>query len=233
MTTSGLVPLQNSWANNSLESDLKQLTVDLYTNNLKASADAINVYGAPYLGTADLVKKFIQQDGLTIINTDNDTDQMYVFKAWRYRNPRRGLHFARLYLQTLYPNNFTIDQLWQKTSAPYPTSLATTNDMADYGYNPASYWRTSRVRVDLTTTANVPVQILTSLRTTLAARFVLELRVKASMATETGTATVMTACQIVRTVSNAAPGVPMGSESIRMSPLYMGAANVAYLAGQR
>jgi hypothetical protein len=232
MTTSALVPLQKSWAGNQLEADLKQLTVDLYTSMLKPMADRINVYGAPYLGDTPLIQQCIQQDGLTILNSGVDTTTKYIFKAWRYRNPKRGLHFARLYLKSLYGSNFNLSQMYQQIGGTYPNNLASAQDLVTYGYDPASYFLTSRVQVDLDTGGTVPSALVNVLRTTLAARFVVTVRVAKFMSEVAGTYNYMGAAQICRTAGAAAPVQTLFSETGNFAQRF-GSANVAYLAGAR
>lgn len=81
-------------------------------------------YGSPYLAQSALLTKFALNDGLSLMRADGDIDRLrYLFKAWRVKNPKRGFHFLRTYLQMLYPDGFTIEQLWQETDKPYTTSL--------------------------------------------------------------------------------------------------------------
>lgn len=232
MTTQSLVPLQHSFANGELEAELKQLIVDLYTNTLAEQEAELNVYGAPHLGDLSLVQRFIQQDGLSVLNSGDFARLLYLFKAWRYRNPRRGLHFATTYLQVLFgTGTFTIGQLWQRKDLPYPTALATQADITAYGYDKSQYFLTSRVRVDITTADAVPTQIATSLRTTLPARLLLEFRVRAQLSETVGVGNWMGGATIVRLSGTAAPPLRMTAVTMSYAQRMRGG-NIAYLAGQ-
>jgi hypothetical protein len=226
-----LLPLSNSREANELEAELKQITIDLYTTYLKDTADQMNVYGAPYLGSLDTIQRFVQRDGLSLINTGSETAQRYVFKAWRYRNPERGLHFARLFLSTLYPNQFEIGQLYQLKTGTYPQNVYTATELATYGYDKAKYYRTSRVRVDISIGDSVPKSIKTVLRTTMAARLLVDMRVAGFTSEEYGGTIYAQGAQICRTAGTALMPTPYAAEKFGYT-MRSGASNVAYVAGR-
>lgn len=171
-----LTALQESFDVNDLEADIKAILTDLYDQNLKAMADEINTYGAAHLGPFHLIERLITADGLAIIRRGDEAGLRYLWKAWKYLNPERGLHFLRTYLQVLWPDSTELVQLWQDKSQPYPTALLSPAEIIYMGANPDDYFLTSRVMVDIDTDI-VPDRIIESLRTALAAKYVLKVRV--------------------------------------------------------
>lgn len=169
-----LRPLQNSAEATELEAELKDLFIKLWTDSLAATADDINVYGAPHLGSFGLVERSIDRDGLSVLRENSEARIRYLFRGFRHRNPERGMHFLRLYLTALFGDAWTVEQLWQRKSAPYPTDLVTKQEAdAEPGLQ---FFLTSRVRVDVDSTV-VPERILASLRSSVAARILLTVRV--------------------------------------------------------
>ena len=173
-----LKPLQASYEENDLEADLKQLFIDLYESKLRTEDDEINVMGMPHLGSIGLIQKNMRVDGLSLLNDSDEARMRYIFKAWRYLNKQRGLHFLRLYLRVLYGASQDVAQMWQKKGRPYAevTALKSEDEIIRDGESESDYFLTSRIRVDLDVTT-VPDQLIRSLRTAIAARFVLDLRV--------------------------------------------------------
>lgn len=186
-------PLESSFANGDLEDELRNLFIRLYDETLADKASEIDVYGAPHLGPLSLIQREISRDGLSVLNKVDETGLRHLFKAWRYQNPRRGTHFLATYLRVLFGDVYSINQLWQKKTEPYPTYLRTRDEIVSEGASESDFFLTSRLRVDLTTDL-VPDQVIQSLRTIVAARLVLEIRISQVAKNESGIAGVMTLC---------------------------------------
>ncbi len=169
-------PLSNSFANGSIEDDLRRMLVELYQQDLAETADTINVYGAPHIGPYPLVQRSVAQDGLAVLRRADEASIRYLFKAWKFRNPRRGLHFLRTYLQVLYGGNYTVDQLWQPLGMPYPSGLATQDEIVASGASESDYFLTSRLRVELDTD-ELPSRLVGSIKSVVPARFLVNVRV--------------------------------------------------------
>lgn len=183
-----LRPLRNSpWTKTSpeaeLEAELKDLFIKVYADTMADTADDINVYGAPHLGSFGLVERNIDRDGLSVLRETTEARIRYLFRSWRHLNPERGLHFLRLYLSALFGDSWTAEQLWQRKDQPYPTALATTAEVG----GSQDYFLTSRVRVDIDSEI-VPAKILSSLRSAIAARILLTVRVGRTFGTGVGVA---------------------------------------------
>ena len=96
----------------------------------------------------------------------------YLFRAWRAKNPKRGLHMLRAYLQLLWPNGWEMTQMWQDHDAEYPTLSAT-----DEG----NHFLTSRVHVAISAGASDGSDVAAAapaMRSVLAARFLLNVSIK-------------------------------------------------------
>ncbi|MFM0227851.1 hypothetical protein [Paraburkholderia dipogonis] len=173
-----LGPLVNSAEYDEIETELKQIFLDLFSTYLRSSERDLNVYGAAHLGSLDLLTKRIKVDGLAVFGDDTNAVE-YLYRAWNFRNPKRGMIFLRTYLQLLWPNGFVIDQLWQRKGEPYPTALSTRGEITDP--NPeTNYYLTSRIRVsidDASETGVSATRVLPALLAVLAARFLIELQV--------------------------------------------------------
>lgn len=120
-----LLPLENSYTENEVEADLKQLFLDLFNDHLAADTFDVNVLGAAHLGSFDLVRKAVNADGLVLMQGDREeAATRYLYRAWKSGDVQgRGLHFLRTYLQMLFPNLCQVDQLWHDKAMPYPTGL--------------------------------------------------------------------------------------------------------------
>lgn len=172
-----MTPLAHSWAADDLEAELRDLFIALFADMLESKADEIRLYGTPHLGPDALVQRAVSDDGLALLKPDEleAYKVRYLFKAFRHRNPERGLHFLRTYLRVLYGDYASAAQLWQKTADPYPTTLKTAEEITYTGSSPADYFLTSRVRVDLDTT-QVADTLVRALKSVVAARLVLDVR---------------------------------------------------------
>lgn len=188
-------PLQASWAVDDVEDELRDLFIALYDQVLRETADEINVYGAPHLGSISLVQREVTADGLSIINQGDNDGIRYLFKAFRNLNPERGMHFLRTYLRVLWGDNQNIHQLWQKKSETYPTYLRSKSEIVG---SETDYFLTSRLRVELDIEDILPETIIQSLKTAIAARFVLMFRIAKFMRTDGGMASVARGVVIAR-----------------------------------
>ncbi|WP_211474991.1 hypothetical protein [Collimonas humicola] len=171
-----LGPLQHSHDANALEAELKQLVLFLFKTHLRDAERELNVYGVPHLGSLPLIERHVKREGLALIRTEEPA-MRYLYKAWRARNPKRGLHFLRMYLQLLWPNGWIVEQLWQEKNKPYPTALSSASSIgsADPG---ATHYLTSRIRVSIDDEGemgmNIPM-VAPALRAVIAAKYVLQL----------------------------------------------------------
>lgn len=171
-----LVPLQHSFAANQLEADLKDAFISVFNETLQTTQQEVAAYGAPHLGSFSLVERHVSKDGLAMLRKGDEVGMRYLFKAWKNRNPKRGTPFLKTYLQVLFGGNFDISQMWQNKSLPYPNALKSEAEIQLQALDIADYFLTSRIRVDLDIDT-IPENIIRSLRTALAARFVLILRI--------------------------------------------------------
>lgn len=167
-------PLIHSWAATELEDEMRKLFIELYKDAMADKADEINVYGVPHIGPFSLVEREVAKDGLAVLRTTDEAAIRYLFEAWRFRNPRRGMHFLRTYLQALFGSSFNVSQLWQEKAMLYPLSLRASSEIQGTPEE-RNYYLTSRIRVDIDTDF-VPARLEQVLRTTVAARFVMDVR---------------------------------------------------------
>ena len=117
-----LSALNESFAENDIETELKQLTLEIFKDYLAEKFFDVNVLGNAHTGSFDLIRKTINYDGLVLLNGDGEEEATrYIYRAWKAKNQQgRGVHFLKTYLQMLFPNICEIQQLWQRTNMPYP-----------------------------------------------------------------------------------------------------------------
>ena len=170
-----LAPLLASHEANGIETDMKAAFVKAFYDLISDQATRVNSFGVPHRAVFSVLERFVKADGLVIDQRPGREEHMReVYRAWRARNPKRGLHFLRFYLRLLYPGTASVEQLWQDPAKPYPL-----------GAVPAEapgYFLTSRVRVSLAAEASPTVSDMAQLRAlflaVLPARMVLEMFVK-------------------------------------------------------
>lgn len=168
-----LTPLQQSAAYDTVEAELKALTIRLWQKHLAAAAQDINVYCAPHWGSRDLMLKNLKADGVASFNTVNlERDPArYLLLAERHKNQKRGLHFLRTFIKCAWGNDFQINQLWQKKSEPYPTCLKTVEEIDGASEDRNDYFLTCRLSIELSGFVRTfPSDVARSVRSVLAAR---------------------------------------------------------------
>jgi len=101
-----LNPLSNSYENNEIEKEFKQIFIALFSKIEGNYFDA-SVMANPQLGSLFLAKKMLAYNGLSVLNSSATEDELkYILKMWLGRNSaKRGLELVRSYLQVLYPNS--------------------------------------------------------------------------------------------------------------------------------
>lgn len=167
-----LLPLRNSAEFDQLEAELKSIFLAVFDNMVRSRERALNLYGMPHLGEVELLERAIKSDGLAVMRRDA-TQLSFLIKAWRARNPRRGFKFLETYLQTVFPNDWSVHQLWHPIDKAdeYPDHLDKLGDKE-------AHFLTSRVLVGIGASAIFPSDLLVvekALRSTLAARLVLDI----------------------------------------------------------
>lgn len=181
-------PLMQSHAADALEAELKQLTIALWQEFLEQRKADINVYAAPHLGSKALLQKYLVSQGIHNFNVAalSEDAARYLLMAWRYRNPKRGTHFLRVFIRCLWGADFDIQSLWQKKSGTYPQDLVSEADMQQDGLNINDYFRTSRLRVVLYGESGYfPADIAVALNAILPARLFVAEVTRHSVTTET------------------------------------------------
>lgn len=185
-----LAPLRASAQYDETEDQIKQLTLEIFSEYFRAYERDINAYGAPHLGSFELVERWIKADGLAMVRTDAQDAMRYLFKAWRARNPKRGLHFLQTYLQLLWPGRATVDQLWQDKLVNYPNALLRASEIPSDDPS-ESHYLTSRVLVEVDADDEQGQGLSTvarALRSALGAKFILLCRLLKSVKAEIGLA---------------------------------------------
>jgi hypothetical protein len=178
--TPAMEPLLASSANDAMEEQIRALGIEVFQQNIREQGRRINAFGSPHLGDFSLVEQWVKADGLSMLSGNAQENMRYLFKAWRARNPRRGLHFLRTYLQLLWPNGWGVSQLWQRKDAPYPTALVSKNEMPSGTDMRVDHYLTSRINVDVTTDAESGTGIAgvsRSIRAVVGAKFFVVLRI--------------------------------------------------------
>ena len=181
-----LAPLRASAQYDETEDQIKQLTLEIFSAYFREYERDINAYGAPHLGSFELVERWIKADGLAMVRTDAQDAMRYLFKAWRARNPKRGLHFLQTYPQLLWPGGATAEQMWHDKRSTYPYALARASEIQTQDPS-ESHYLTSRVLVEVDgddDDGRGLANIRQALRSILGAKFLLLCRLLKTAKTE-------------------------------------------------
>lgn len=165
-----LVPLRESHEADQLETELKALFIYLFEMFIRPGEREINTVGTPHLGPFEQFERAVKTEGLALVRRGDEEAMRYMLRAWKARNPKRGLHMLRLYMRLLWPEGWRVDQLWCDKAGTYPTDLR----LSDGGH----HFLTSRVNVtissDVTSGAEVDA-VAPALRSVVPARMLLKL----------------------------------------------------------
>lgn len=164
-----LAPLRASHEANELEAELKALFIEMLNAFIRPGEREVNTSGTPHLGPFSQVERAVKTEGLALYRGADESAMRYLFRAWRARNPKRGLHMLRTYLQVLWPGGWTVEQMYQVKADPYPENL--------WAQPAPDRWRTSRVRVGVEsadTTGDDVLAAVPALRSVVPARILLE-----------------------------------------------------------
>ena len=164
-----LAPLRNSHEADQLETELKALFMAMFAQYVRPGLDALATVGAPHLGDIDQLERAVKVDGIALQRAADEGAMRYLHKAFRARNPKRGLHMLRTYLQVLFgTDGWSLVQQWQDASQPYPTALHDTEAPGRF--------LTTRIeaRVVSTGLARTPELMAQAFRSVLPARMLLE-----------------------------------------------------------
>lgn len=167
-----LFPLEKSHSANKEEEELKALTISLFQHLVKKAED-INCTGMPFLGSRDLLIKYLIHEGIANFNYDvvADDDLRYLLFSWKYKNYKRGTDFLETFLCCLWGKDFRIDQLWQHKQQDYPLGIKSIEEIAEIGDDRNDYFLTSRLRISLQgNKAYFPTELAKSIHRILPAR---------------------------------------------------------------
>lgn len=193
-----------------LEQQLKALTLDLIGEYFRFYEREINAYGMPHLADFELIERWVKSDGLAMVRANSQDAMRYLFKAWRSRNPKRGLHFLRTYLQLLWPDGWAAEQLWQRKDKAYPEGLVSTLDTPIAGDPRRDYYLTSRVNIDVYAEGEDGKglsSVARALRTTLSAKFVVMIRLLRNITTQFEIVNTGQASEIRQAYGGTDPGI--------------------------
>lgn len=165
-----LAPLRSSHEADQMEAELKGLFLLLFDQFVRPGEREINTVGTPHLGPFEQFERAVKTEGLALIRRGDEEAMRYLFRAWKARNPKRGLHMLRLYMRLLWPQGWRVDQLWCDKDGVYPSDMR----LSDGG----NHFLTSRVNVtissDVTSGADVDA-VAPALRSVVPARILLKL----------------------------------------------------------
>ncbi len=185
-------PLANSFEENDFESALKSIffqVINESINDKKAlyeSFNDANVLGNPYLGSLDLIKRAVNNDGLLLLD-NNLSDSVkidaykYIYKAWRGQNyGGRGLSFLKTYLKLLFPSDQNLNVQQVKCSYQdihnYPSeSILKTVSMPQFDADiiNGTYFLTNRLKITLSNSSQFDIaKVSSTIASILPAKYV-------------------------------------------------------------
>lgn len=176
-----LAPLRESHEASDLEAEFKAMFIALFDEFIRPGLQEVSTVGVPHLGPFEQLERAVKNDGLALMRSADEDAMRFLYKAWKSRNPKRGLHMLRLYLRMLWPQGWSVEQLWCPVTGVYPADC--TPDEPPEGF------LTSRVRVTISSDVSSGEELAAvapALRSVLPARMVIELRVNYRMDVEIG-----------------------------------------------
>lgn len=168
-----LAPLRASHESDPLESELKALFIGMFDLFVRPGKSATRTLSTPQLGPYDQFERAVKADGLALRHGSNEEAMRYIYRAWRAGNPKRGTHMLRTYLQLMWPNAWTLEQMWAAKNQPYPTVL----EPQDGG----DHYLTSRLNVLIssgTSDGSDVAELAPALRSVLPARMTLNVSIR-------------------------------------------------------
>ncbi|NDY89735.1 hypothetical protein [Ideonella livida] len=184
--------MRESHAADAREEALKAIFSEVFSAMIRPSLTAVESQAIPHRAHMSVLRQAITADGLAFDRPGAEeayTRQLY--RQWKARNPRRGLHMLTQYLQMLWPDMWECAQLWHDAAKAYPSGLALTPA--------AGRWLTSRVLVQINGDDASGADLLQtrgSLRSLLAARFLLLVALLRKAEREVGIATLYRAVDV-------------------------------------
>lgn len=191
-----LAPLRNSHEADQLETELKALFLLMFETHIRPAERTVNTAGTPHLGPFTQVERAVKAEGLGLKRRGSEQAMRYMFRSWRARNPKRGLHLLRTYLQLLWPNGWSMWQMWCDQYGVYPYDLSKTQA--------EEHFLTSRVQVEIEAGATDGADVLAvtpAMRSVLPARMLLSITVVSSVFNELAIATGFHSGQYIQVFS--------------------------------
>lgn len=188
-----LAPLRESHEATQLEAELKALFTYLLGQYVRPQERETNTAGTPHIGPFVQVERAVKAEGLALVRKADDGAMRYLFRAWRARNPKRGLHILQAYLQLLWPNAWTMNQMWAQKLTTYPLTVSE-NDGGDH-------YLTSRVNVQISSAVSDGSDVLQAapaLRSVIPARILLNVAIRQQSQIETSMTTAFYAGALIQ-----------------------------------
>ena len=187
--------------------EIELMLADLFVYGLNLLGERVTDlrdYGAPMLGSRNVLERMSKHDGLAVlVRSASATDTAIttaimraIYTSWIGLGSERGLGFLQFILQLLWPQQWTIRRLWHTAEGQYPHHL--THDP----YNQDDFFLTSRVQILLSDDGSIPRSDLSELAPVLrrlvpaniVPSVVIDVAVEDS---QVGVATVMKGMQVV------------------------------------
>nr|WP_319566278.1 hypothetical protein [uncultured Rhodoferax sp.] len=219
-----LAPLRESHEATQLEAELKELFTFLFEQYVRPQERETNTAGTPHIGPFVQVERAVKAEGLALIRKSDDGAMRRLFRSWRARNPKRGLHILRAYLQLLWPNAWTLNQMWADKAFAYPLQLISRDG--------GNHFLTSRVHVYISASTSDSTDVLRLapvLRSVLPARIFLKVSMAQQVKAEMSIATAMYAGTVIQHFEGDFYGAP--SEVAIAQVAYQGATLEAFSGG--
>jgi hypothetical protein len=84
-------------------------------------------YGAPHIGSPEVIERFTKQDGLVVLRrpVSSDTLMRVIYSNWSSIASERGLGFLEFVLRMLWTDQWIIKRMWHpiSTITSYPTYI--------------------------------------------------------------------------------------------------------------
>ncbi|NNP70406.1 hypothetical protein [Acinetobacter sp. Ac_5812] len=150
----------------------KQVFADVFQNQLQNLLD----YGAPHIGSPEVIERFSKQDGLVVLRRPVSSDQLMrvIYANWSSIASERGLGFLEFVMRMLWTDQWVIKRMW------HPISTYTNYPQYIIDEERPDHFLTSRIQITIDETVDLSeiVELSPILRKLVPANIVVKVNAK-------------------------------------------------------
>lgn len=151
---------------------LKKVFAEVFQDQLQNILD----YGAPHIGSPEVIERFSKQDGLVVLRRPVSSDKLMrvIYANWSSMASERGLGFLEFVMRMLWSDQWQIKRMWHPVSSyqSYPQYIIDEER--------PNHFLTSRIRITIDETVDLSeiVELSPILRRLVPANIVVKVNAK-------------------------------------------------------